>query len=69
MGHTVTHYHFHNDIFPPFCGEIARVEGRYEEKGRYAGLGACCESHKEPIKSITTTTTTTTRWNVKPEGT
>jgi hypothetical protein len=29
VGHTVTHHSFHNEIFPPVGGEVARLEGEY----------------------------------------
>jgi hypothetical protein len=35
-----------------FGGDIARTEGRYGGMGRWVGLGACCEIHKDSIKSF-----------------
>ena len=36
VGHTVTHYSFHNEIFSPFSilVEVARVEDGYQRRGR-----------------------------------
>ena len=39
VGHTVTHYSFHNVCVCMFWEDVAKEKGRYEGVGRLVGLG------------------------------